>query len=127
MSTYTLELKAECVSTITEFWSRPRCRTRSLAVLAGLLLDWNEFHLVTDAQVFRAMGNGVAEEVKALSPPLDLWRSFVYCESLAGDVFGTVDHFEARHLSPPDSVWRPPWHQMAHAGILIMLENQMRS
>lgn len=50
------------------------------------------------------MGGGLADDVKRLSPPLDLWRSFVYCESLFGDVFGTVDHFKV--LSFPITV--PP-------------------
>ena len=44
-------------------------------------------------EVFRSI-DGLADEVKALSPPLALWRKFVYCDSLTGALFGSVDHFE---------------------------------
>lgn len=46
-------------------------------------------------EVFRGVG-GLAEAVKARSPPLALWRKFVYCESLTGHILGSVDHFEVR-------------------------------
>lgn len=44
-------------------------------------------------EVFRGMG-GLAGAVKDRSPPLALWRKFVYCESLTGPILGSVDHFE---------------------------------
>ena len=42
------------------------------------------------------MRGGLAEEVKAQSPPLEQWRRFEYCESLAGESFGSVDHFKVQ-------------------------------
>lgn len=44
-------------------------------------------------EVFRGIG-GLAAAVKDRSPPLALWRNFVYCESLTGQTLGSVDHFE---------------------------------
>lgn len=44
-------------------------------------------------EVFRGLG-GLAESVKQQSPPLELWRKFVYCESLTGHILGSVDHFK---------------------------------
>jgi hypothetical protein len=44
-------------------------------------------------QVFRGLP-GLAAKVKARSPPLEQWRSFVYCEAMAaGQLLGEVDHF----------------------------------
>lgn len=40
------------------------------------------------------MMDGLAEEVARLSPPLDHWRRFVYCETLTGLQYGQVDHFK---------------------------------
>ena len=42
---------------------------------------------------------GLSQQVAGLSPPLDEWRRFIYCESLvSGQLLGEVDHFpgEAR-------------------------------
>lgn len=44
-------------------------------------------------EVFRGV-SGLASAVKDRSPPLALWRKFLYCDSLTGDVLGSVDHFE---------------------------------
>lgn len=44
-------------------------------------------------EVFRGI-DGLAAAVKARSPPLALWRKFVYCDSLTGPLLGSVDHFE---------------------------------
>lgn len=54
-------------------------------------------------EVFRGMGGGLAAEVARQSPPLEHWRSFVYCESATGALLGSVDHFPVRapqNLSP---------------------------
>ena len=45
------------------------------------------------------MGGGLAAEVARQSPPLDQWRSFVYCESVTGNILGSVDHFPVRFLT----------------------------
>ena len=50
-------------------------------------------------EVFRSMGGGLAAEVARQSPPLDQWRSFVYCESVTGNILGSVDHFPVRFLT----------------------------
>lgn len=39
---------------------------------------------------------GASKDVTALVPPLEQWRRFVYCETMTGDLLGTVDHFKAR-------------------------------
>ena len=44
-------------------------------------------------EVFRSMGGNLAAQVVRRSPPLDQWRSFVYCESVTGRLLGSVDHF----------------------------------
>ncbi len=44
-------------------------------------------------EVFRGI-DGLAAAVKARSPPLALWRKFVYCDSLTGPLLGSVDHFQ---------------------------------
>ena len=46
-------------------------------------------------EVFRPLDK-LADEIAACSPPLAEWRKFIYCESLTGQVFGQVDHFEVR-------------------------------
>ncbi|GAX80176.1 hypothetical protein CEUSTIGMA_g7614.t1 [Chlamydomonas eustigma] len=43
-------------------------------------------------EIFRSL-DGLAEEVKTLSPHLNEWRSFIYCRSLSGHILGQVDHF----------------------------------
>lgn len=44
-------------------------------------------------QVFRGLGD-LCSRVKARSPPLEQWRRFIYCESMAsGQLLGQVDHF----------------------------------
>lgn len=48
-------------------------------------------------EIFRGM-SGMAEEVCHAMPPMDQWRSFVYCTSLLGgarsSLLGVVDHFK---------------------------------
>ncbi|KAK3254279.1 hypothetical protein CYMTET_35807 [Cymbomonas tetramitiformis] len=52
-------------------------------------------------EIFRPL-DGLADEIALKSPPLHEWRRFIYCESLAGHTFGTVDHFETEYkpISP---------------------------
>lgn len=47
-------------------------------------------------EVFRGLGGGLAAEIARQSPPLEHWRSFVYCESVTGALLGSVDHFPVR-------------------------------
>ena len=51
-------------------------------------------------EVFRGMAAPGQPSVAALvaeqAPPLDLWRKFLYCESMSGPIYGEVDHFKAR-------------------------------
>lgn len=44
-------------------------------------------------EVFRPL-DGLAEEIRSMSPPLDQWRKFIYCERVTGHVYGEVDHFK---------------------------------
>lgn len=44
-------------------------------------------------EVFRPL-DGLAEEIKSVSPPLNQWRKFIYCERVTGHVYGEVDHFQ---------------------------------
>ncbi|XP_009411836.2 uncharacterized protein LOC103993475 isoform X2 [Musa acuminata AAA Group] len=44
-------------------------------------------------ELFRKL-DGLAEEIQSLEPPVDLWRRFIYCTSLSGPVFGSVDHMK---------------------------------
>jgi hypothetical protein len=37
---------------------------------------------------------GLSEEIETKQPPLEHWRRFVYCTTLAGRVLGTVDHLQ---------------------------------
>lgn len=54
--------------------------------------------LVINLQIFRNM-DGLAEEIKALQPPVEHWRRFVYCTTLSGPVLGTVDHLHPSGMS----------------------------
>ena len=49
-------------------------------------------------EIFRSMAApdqaSVARQVAAKAPPLDLWRKFLYCESITGPIYGEVDHFK---------------------------------
>ena len=36
----------------------------------------------------------MAQQVAEQAPPLDLWRKFLYCETMTGPVYGEVDHFK---------------------------------
>ncbi|KAL2641956.1 hypothetical protein R1flu_009543 [Riccia fluitans] len=49
-------------------------------------------------EIFRKM-EGLADEIENAQPPLDQWRRFVYCNTLAGPVFGTVDHLQPQDTS----------------------------
>ncbi|XP_057766922.1 uncharacterized protein LOC130987413 [Salvia miltiorrhiza] len=40
--------------------------------------------------------NGLADEILRHQPPVDLWRKFVYCTSLTGQVLGSVDHMQPK-------------------------------
>ncbi|KAK6160359.1 hypothetical protein DH2020_003740 [Rehmannia glutinosa] len=44
-------------------------------------------------EVFRKL-NGLADEILRYQPPVDLWRKFIYCTSLTGQVLGSVDHMK---------------------------------
>ncbi|PIN26119.1 Monooxygenase involved in coenzyme Q (ubiquinone) biosynthesis [Handroanthus impetiginosus] len=46
-------------------------------------------------EVFRKI-NGLANEILRYQPPVDLWRKFIYCTSLAGPVLGSVDHMQPK-------------------------------
>ncbi|XP_047972593.1 putative polyketide hydroxylase isoform X1 [Salvia hispanica] len=46
-------------------------------------------------EVFRKL-NGLADEILRHQPPVDLWRKFVYCTSLTGQVLGSVDHMQPK-------------------------------
>ncbi|XP_073387845.1 uncharacterized protein [Physcomitrium patens] len=57
-------------------------------------------------EIFRKM-EGLTAEIETKQPPVDQWRRFVYCTTLAGPVLGTVDHlrpevahFSQHHLLP---------------------------
>ena len=49
-------------------------------------------------EVFRTMAAhglaSMAQQVTEQAPPLDLWRKFLYCETMTGPVYGEVDHFK---------------------------------
>ncbi|BFI27883.1 hypothetical protein MPTK2_2g14360 [Marchantia polymorpha subsp. ruderalis] len=49
-------------------------------------------------EIFRKM-EGLADEIEKAQPPLDHWRRFVYCNTLAGPVIGTVDHLQPQDVS----------------------------
>ena len=58
-------------------------------------------------EVFRGLAApgqaSVASQVAQQAPLLDLWRKFVYCESMTGPIYGEVDHFKASPFrQPPD-------------------------
>ncbi|KAH6797782.1 oxidoreductase family protein [Perilla frutescens var. hirtella] len=40
--------------------------------------------------------NGLADEILRHQPPVDLWRKFIYCTSLTGEVLGSVDHMQPK-------------------------------
>ncbi|KAH9556852.1 hypothetical protein CY35_07G052800 [Sphagnum magellanicum] len=50
-------------------------------------------------EIFRKM-EGLSEEIETKQPPLEHWRRFVYCTTLAGRVLGTVDHLQPEGRSP---------------------------
>ncbi|WIA08637.1 hypothetical protein OEZ85_008065 [Tetradesmus obliquus] len=55
-------------------------------------------------EVFRGLP-GLAAKVKARSPPLQQWRSFVYCEAMAaGQLLGEVDHFPGQTTAQAPAV-----------------------
>ncbi len=37
---------------------------------------------------------GLSKDIFKHSPPLNEWRSFLYCHSMTGHVLGEVDHFK---------------------------------
>lgn len=48
-------------------------------------------------EVFREVP-GLCQRIEELVPPLDQWRSFVYCDAMSGDLIGAVDHFPGQAL-----------------------------
>ncbi|KAJ4839394.1 hypothetical protein Tsubulata_016848 [Turnera subulata] len=48
-------------------------------------------------EVFRKL-DGLAEEIQNSQPPVDLWRKFIYCTSLTGQILGSVDHIQPQDL-----------------------------
>lgn len=40
--------------------------------------------------------DGLAGEILRHQPPVDLWRKFIYCTSLTGQVLGSVDHMQPK-------------------------------
>ena len=78
-------------------------------------------------EVFRGLGFGggtnestLADRVKSAMPPIEQWRSFVYCSGSlldASSLLGTVDHFKGDHgLDPfrfsPEPVAHLPQHRL---------------
>ena len=76
-------------------------------------------------EVFRGMSEGLSDEVANAMPPMEQWRSFVYCSgSLLGarSLLGAVDHFKGQcgpdeiiprnHLISPEPVAHLPQHQL---------------
>ena len=70
-------------------------------------------------EIFRHL-DGLSDEIRAMSPPLDEWRRFIYCRSMAdqGSAIGQVDHFPAGQkeaLNPlisPEPVSHLPQNQL---------------
>lgn len=55
-------------------------------------------------EIFRQMPSeapsvSLAAMIGNLSPPLDLWRRFIYCHSMCGHKYGEVDHFQVMLIS----------------------------
>ncbi|EFJ46561.1 hypothetical protein VOLCADRAFT_93005 [Volvox carteri f. nagariensis] len=79
--------------------------------------------LSAECWIFR--GLGLAGPVRQRMPPLEQWRRFVYCETVAGRVYGEVDHFRGQssptspRLSP-----EPVAHLPQHRLLGIMLQRQ---
>jgi hypothetical protein len=67
---------------------------RQLSAAVYLSLLWCPRLTIAAAgiQIFRSM-DGLADEVRQLSPPLDQWRSFVYCTGMLQHIYGAIDHF----------------------------------
>jgi hypothetical protein len=69
---------------------------RSLVVeRRSKLSDHPQAHFLNNRtmEIFRKM-EGLSEEIETKQPPLEHWRRFVYCTTLAGRVLGTVDHLQ---------------------------------
>lgn len=65
-------------------------------------------HLINNRsmEVFRKL-DGLADEIMSSQPPVDLWRKFIYCTSLTGQILGAVDHMQPQdfdHTVSPVSV-----------------------
>ncbi|KAL6782028.1 hypothetical protein ACKKBF_B10380 [Auxenochlorella protothecoides x Auxenochlorella symbiontica] len=72
-----------------------RWGVRSLvAERSTALTQHPQAHLINhrSMEVMRAVP-GLTDQIWAGVPPLDQWRSFVYCGSMLGDLLGSVDHF----------------------------------
>jgi 2-polyprenyl-6-methoxyphenol hydroxylase-like FAD-dependent oxidoreductase len=72
-------------------------------------------------EVFRGM-NGLSADVAAAMPPLEQWRSFVYCtELMGGTLLGVVDHFKGQD-SPAQPLHSPePVAHLAQHKLLPMM------
>ena len=64
---------------------------------------------------------GLADDVAARMPPLDQWRRFIYCNSLAGDVVGVVDHFPGQTTPLKPEVSPEPVAHLAQHKLLPLM------
>eukprot|EP00897_Mesotaenium_endlicherianum_P009928 jgi/Mesen1/8964/ME000056S08369 len=66
---------------------------------ARVLTQHPQAHVINTRtmEIFRHM-DGLADEISSQQPPLDHWRSFVYCQSMTGQILGSVDHFEVEEV-----------------------------
>ncbi|KAJ7535971.1 hypothetical protein O6H91_12G052100 [Diphasiastrum complanatum] len=69
------------------------------------LTDHPQAHFLNNRtmEIFRRI-NGLGHEIEDQQPPMEHWRRFVYCTTLAGPILGLVDHLQpedmAMHRSP---------------------------
>lgn len=47
-------------------------------------------------EIFRGLDN-LSEEIVSIMPPLSTWRRFIYCSTMSGQMFGSVDHFPGQN------------------------------
>lgn len=85
----------------TDRWWRPFASLHVLEVRIALTFKHPHSKVGTELQIFRKL-DGLAGEIEAKQPPVEHWRRFVYCTTLAGPVLGTVDH-----LQPQGMLHRP--------------------
>ncbi|KAG1678055.1 hypothetical protein FOA52_000851 [Chlamydomonas sp. UWO 241] len=76
-------------------------------------------------EVFRHL-DGLADEVASLSPPLEEWRRFVYCRSMAGGILGEVDHFQGQD-TPGNPLMSPePVSHLPQSRLLPLLLRRVK-